>query len=188
MTGRERVATALERCETPVAFVAACDMPELEPATIAHLLEVAAQAPGADVERDVPFWTIPDSDRQLLCDIWRPAEGTASGLAYVYLHPSGWAVGDKAMFTRPFFNHLTAQGHTVVDVAYRLLPEVDLRGMVGDAKRAVAWGGARARARVRSSFMSTGAFELPRRPSNRPRGGPGARQNDASKVYGASVV
>lgn len=43
------VATALERCETDLAFVAACDMPELDPDTIAHLLEVAVQAPSADV-------------------------------------------------------------------------------------------------------------------------------------------
>ncbi|MFC2025583.1 alpha/beta hydrolase fold domain-containing protein [Chloroflexota bacterium] len=90
-------------------------------------------------ERDIPFWTIPDTDRQLLCDLWRPADGDVSGLAYIYLHGSSWAIGDKDMFTRQFFNHLTAQGHTVMDVAYRLIPEVDIYGMVGDAKRAVAW-------------------------------------------------
>ena len=32
-------------------------------------------------ERDVPFWTIPGTDRQLLCDIWRPADGQVSSLA-----------------------------------------------------------------------------------------------------------
>lgn len=36
------------------------------------------------------------------------------------------------------FRHLAAQGHEVVDVAYRLAPETDLLGMVGDAKRALA--------------------------------------------------
>ena len=96
-------------------------------------------APETIWERDIPFWTIPDSDRQLLCDIWRPAEGRSSGLAYIYLHGSAWAVGDKDMYTRPFFRHLAAQGHTVMDIAYRLIPETDLYGMVGDAKRAVAW-------------------------------------------------
>jgi acetyl esterase/lipase len=90
-------------------------------------------------ERDIPFWTIPDTDRQLLCDIWRPASGDVSGLAYIYLHGSAWAIGDKDMLTRPFFRHLVAQGHTVMDVAYRLIPEVDIYGMVGDAKRAIAW-------------------------------------------------
>jgi acetyl esterase/lipase len=90
-------------------------------------------------ERDIPFWTIPDSDRQLLCDIWRPSNGYVSGLAFVYLHGSGWGAGDKDFLTRPFFHHLVAQGHTVVDVAYRLVPEVDLYGMIADVKRAVAW-------------------------------------------------
>jgi len=90
-------------------------------------------------ERDIPFWTIPDTERQLLCDIWRPGHGKPSGLAYIYLHGSSWAIGDKDMFTRSFFHHLTSQGHTVMDLSYRLIPEVDIYGMVGDAKRAVAW-------------------------------------------------
>ena len=46
---------------------------------------------------------------------------------------------DKDFQTRPFFRHLVAQGHTVMDVAYRLCPEVDIYGMVGDVKRAIAW-------------------------------------------------
>jgi acetyl esterase/lipase len=96
-------------------------------------------SPEPSWERDIPFWTIPDTDRQLLCDLWRPADGNVSGLAFVYLHGSAWAIGDKDMLTRPFFRHLAAQGHTVMDVAYRLIPEVDIYGMVGDAKRAVAW-------------------------------------------------
>jgi acetyl esterase/lipase len=90
-------------------------------------------------ERDVPFWTVPGTDRELLCDIWRPAGGDVSGLAFVYFHGSGWWVGDKDVLTRPFFRHLIAQGHTVMDVSYRLCPEVDIYGMIGDIKRAVAW-------------------------------------------------
>lgn len=90
-------------------------------------------------ERDIPFWTIPGMDRQLLCDIWRPADGQISGLAYIFLHGSAWAIGDKDMYTRHFFRHLVAQGHTVMDIAYRFVPEVDIYGMVGDAKHAVAW-------------------------------------------------
>jgi acetyl esterase/lipase len=96
-------------------------------------------SPEPHLERNIPFWTIPDTDRQLLCDIWRPASVYVSGLAYIYMHGSAWAIGNKDMLTRPFFRHLVAQGHTVMDVAYRLIPEVDIYGMVGDAKRAVAW-------------------------------------------------
>ena len=90
-------------------------------------------------ERNVPFWTIPGSDRQLLCDLWVPAKGHASGLGFIYLHGSAWAILNKDVGTRPFFRHLASQGHMVMDVAYRLIPEVDIYGMVGDAKRAVAW-------------------------------------------------
>jgi len=90
-------------------------------------------------ERDLSFWTVPGTDRQLLCDLWRPADGKTTGLAYIYLHGSAWAVGDKDFGTRSFFSHLAAQGHTVMDVAYRLIPETDIYGMVGDAKHAVAW-------------------------------------------------
>jgi len=90
-------------------------------------------------ERDVPFWTIPGSDRQLLCDLWRPANDGVSGLVLIYLHGSSWYLSDKDFGTRPFFRHLVAQGHTVMDVAYRLMPEVDIYGMIGDVKRAIAW-------------------------------------------------
>jgi acetyl esterase/lipase len=90
-------------------------------------------------ERDIPFWTIPDTDQQLLCDLWRPRNGNVSGLAFIYLHGSAWTIGDKDFLTRPFFRHLVSQGHTVMDVAYRLIPEVDIYGMVGDVKRAIAW-------------------------------------------------
>ena len=91
-------------------------------------------------ERDIPFWTIPGTDRKLLCDVWQPPEGVArSGLAFVYLHGSAWWILDKDFGTRPLFRHLAAQGHVIMDVAYRLCPEVDIYGMVGDVKRAVAW-------------------------------------------------
>jgi acetyl esterase/lipase len=90
-------------------------------------------------ERDVPFWTIPGTDRQLLCDIWHPGSGDVSGLAFVYFHGGGWTAMDKDFGTRPFFRHLVAQGHTVMDVAYRLCPEVDIYGIIGDVKRAIAW-------------------------------------------------
>jgi acetyl esterase/lipase len=90
-------------------------------------------------ERDIPFWTVPGTDRQLLCDLWRPADSKGSSLAFIYFHGSGWAVFDKDLCTRPFFRHLVAQGHTVMDVAYRLCPEVDIYGMIGDVKRAIAW-------------------------------------------------
>jgi len=92
------------------------------------------------VRRDVPFWPLPDTGRTLLADIWEPAEGVRrSGLAFLYFHGSAWHFLDKDFGTRAFFRHLAGQGHVVMDVAYRLCPETDIFGMVGDVKRAVVW-------------------------------------------------
>lgn len=101
-------------------------------------------------ERDVAFWTIPGTDRTLLCDLWQPPPDVPrSGLALVYLHGSAWYLSDKDFGTRPLFRQLAAQGHVIMDVAYRLVPEVDVYGMIGDVKRAVAWmKGNAARCRV----------------------------------------
>ena len=96
-------------------------------------------SPESGWERDVPFGMVPGTDRQLLCDLWRPADGEVSGLAFIYIHGGAWYFMDKDMGTRPFFRHLAAQGHTVMDVSYRLCPEADIYGMVGDVKRAIAW-------------------------------------------------
>jgi acetyl esterase/lipase len=94
----------------------------------------------ARVETDIAFWSVPGCDRRLLCDIWQPPAGVArSGLALVYCHGSGWHWSDKDRGTRPMFRHLAGQGHVVMDVAYRLCPEADWRGMQDDVKRAVAW-------------------------------------------------
>jgi acetyl esterase/lipase len=96
--------------------------------------------PEPRLERDVPFATVPGTDRVLVCDVWRPPAGVSpSGLAVVYLHGSAYYILDKDVGTRRLFGHLAAQGHVVVDVAYRLFPETDVPGMVADAKRAAAW-------------------------------------------------
>jgi acetyl esterase/lipase len=97
-------------------------------------------APEARWRRDVLFWTLTDSDHHLLCDLWQPPRGVApSGLTVVYVHGGTWSLLDKDVGTRWIFRHLAAQGHVVMDVAYRLYPETDMSGMVGDVKRAVAW-------------------------------------------------
>ena len=91
-------------------------------------------------ERDLPFWRIPGTQRDLLCDLWQPPESvTPSGLGIVFFHGSGWHFLDKDFSTRPFFRHLAAQGHVIMDVAYRMCPETDFTGIIGDAKRAIAW-------------------------------------------------
>jgi acetyl esterase/lipase len=91
-------------------------------------------------ERDVSYWTVPGTERSLLCDLWFPLETVPpSRLAVIFVHGGTWGAGDKDTATRPFFRHLCAQGHFVMDVAYRLAHETSMEGMVGDVKRAVAW-------------------------------------------------
>lgn len=98
------------------------------------------KVPEPRLQQDITFWTLPDGKRELLCDIWQPpADVPASGLGIVYLHGAAWTVLDKDCATRPLFRQLAAQGHVVMDVAYRLFPETDIPGMVGDARRAVVW-------------------------------------------------
>ena len=92
------------------------------------------------MEQDITFATIASNNQNLLCDIWQPnTTVTPSGLAFIYLHGSAWALLDKDVGTRPFFSHLAAQGHVIMDVAYRLTAETDMMGMVNDVKRAIVW-------------------------------------------------
>ena len=96
--------------------------------------------PDPRIEQNISFATIPGTDRKLLCDIWQPQENVApSGLAFIYLHGGTWYLLDKDLGTRPFFSHLSAQGHVIMDVAYRLAPETDMMGMLNDVKRAITW-------------------------------------------------
>jgi acetyl esterase/lipase len=91
-------------------------------------------------QRDLPVAVVPGSGRILLGDLWSPPPGTEpSGLAFAYLHGSAWYVLDKDLGTRRLFRELAGEGHTVLDLAYRLFPETDIPGMVQDALRAVAW-------------------------------------------------
>lgn len=92
------------------------------------------------MEQNISFATVPETNRELLCDIWQPHSTIApSGLAFIYLHGAAWYMLDKDLGTRPFFSHLAAQGHVIMDVAYRLAPETDMMGMVNDVKRAIVW-------------------------------------------------
>ena len=96
--------------------------------------------PEARLQQNISFATIPGTDRKLLCDVWQPPGNiTPSGVAFIYLHGSAFYFLDKDFATRPFFKHLAAQGHVIMDVAYRLFPETDMMGMVNDVKRAIVW-------------------------------------------------
>ncbi len=101
-------------------------------------------APQPRWTRDVIYWKVKQADgktvRPLLCDIWQPPAGVApSGLGLIYCHGGAWRFLNKDIGTRPIFRYLAAQGHVIMDIAYRLWPETDLYGMIGDVKRAIVW-------------------------------------------------
>jgi acetyl esterase/lipase len=98
-------------------------------------------SPEPRVERDVAYGTVPGTERTLLADLWQPPAGVRpSGLAFIHLHGGGHASFDKGLPpNEPWFRHLAAQGHVVMDVAYRLVPETNVPGMQGDVKRAIVW-------------------------------------------------
>lgn len=78
--------------------------------------------------------------RPIYADLWLPGQGVArSGVGVVYLHGSAWYLGDKGQMTDGLFRPIVGAGHVLLDVAYRMCPETDLRGMVADAQAAVAW-------------------------------------------------
>jgi acetyl esterase/lipase len=115
--------------------------PEREAGMLAHRWAwVLPGSPEPRIERDVAFWTVPGTDRALLADVWRPPVGVPpSGLAFVHFHGGGHTSFDKGGPTESWFRHLAAQGHVVMDVAYRLIPETNVPGMQGDVKRAIVW-------------------------------------------------
>jgi acetyl esterase/lipase len=98
------------------------------------------RSPEPVLHNDIPYYTIEGSNRQLLCDVWEPPQHIRhSGLAFIYLHGSAWTHLDKDYGSRPFFRRIAAQGHVIMDVAYRLFPETDFLGMVHDTKHAIDW-------------------------------------------------
>jgi len=108
-----------------------------------HIGQVVKR-PAPRFTRNVAFASVPGVDgapsRDLLCDLWTPAVSVPrSGVGMIYLHGGAWQSFDKDVGTRPFFRHLTSLGHVVMDVSYRMVRETDMQGMLGDAKRAIAW-------------------------------------------------
>ena len=93
---------------------------------------------------NVAYWNVPGApggaNRCLLCDLWEPPPGMSrSGLGVIYLHAGGWQNFAKDTGTRPFFSYLCHQGHVVMDVDYRMVPETDMAGMLADVKHAIVW-------------------------------------------------
>jgi acetyl esterase/lipase len=113
----------------------------LEPLMLPVRFSLPAQTVGeVQFQQDIVLGQKPKNRNDLLADLWLPnPEATRSGLGLIYMHGSGWRVGDKDLGTRPFFKRLASQGHIVLDVAYSLWPEADLPTMVMELNQAISW-------------------------------------------------
>jgi acetyl esterase/lipase len=76
----------------------------------------------------------------LYCDLWLPpSEVKRTRLGIIFLHGGLWQALDKDFLSRPLFQRLVNQGHAVMDVAYSLAPEADMKKIMDDVKRSIVW-------------------------------------------------
>jgi len=95
---------------------------------------------GAIFQKNLVVGQSGKTGKPLLADLWQPPSETPySGLGLIYAHGSGWRVGDKDLGTRTFFRHLAGQGHVVLDLAYTLWPQADIKDMVTEINQAILW-------------------------------------------------
>ncbi|MFD2201461.1 alpha/beta hydrolase fold domain-containing protein [Shivajiella indica] len=116
-------------------------LPEQQKYFIPHRMILKLPSwPEPQLEQNIPYATIPGTDHNLLCDIVKPPPMIKpSGLAFIFLHGGAFYTMDKNFRTEELFRHLAAQGHVIMDVAFRLAFETDLMGMIHDVKRAIFW-------------------------------------------------
>lgn len=92
---------------------------------------------GVSVAHDVEYFRA--AGRVLTMDIYRGLSGEERRPALVYLHGSGWVMGDKCNQGLPLCNHLATLGWVCANANYRLSPGATWPDHLIDAKAAVAW-------------------------------------------------
>jgi len=95
-----------------------------------------APPPGVVAERDLAY--LDDGHKMHLLDIFYP-EGTDGLLPVIFdVHGGGWVYGDKEL-NEYFCMNLAMLGFAVTDMSYRLMPETDLKGQIGDVFACLRW-------------------------------------------------
>ena len=98
-------------------------------------LLLGAACPGQELVRDIPY-VEPAAARQVL-DVHKPAGATKAPVVF-WIHGGGWQQGDKAdVQAKPKF--FTDRGFVFVSANYRLLPDVEMEGIVRDVAKAAGW-------------------------------------------------
>ncbi len=102
--------------------------------TLLFLL-LASVAEAQSLQSDLPY-ADPADGRQVL-DIYAP-EGAKNLPVVFWIHGGGWQGGDKTdvqIKPRAFAEH----GFVFVSTNYRLLPQVEMDGVIGDVAKALGW-------------------------------------------------
>jgi len=94
-----------------------------------------SEALDVELEQDVIFGHA--GERDLTCDIYRPAAARTKHTAVIHLHGGGFRRGSKAgaRLARP----LASLGYTCVSASYRVLSEAFWPAQIHDVKTAIRW-------------------------------------------------
>ncbi|MEZ5399477.1 MAG: alpha/beta hydrolase [Bryobacteraceae bacterium] len=98
--------------------------------------------PGVEVKKDLVYARY--GSREMHLDLYLPASGT-SRPAVVYIHGGGWRNGSKNAFSRQAA-HMAGRGFVGASIEYRLSGEATWPAAMHDAKAAVRWMRANAKA------------------------------------------
>lgn len=127
------------RAASAVGTVAAqFDLDEVEPIPRGLLwVPLRRLRRGVAVARNVEFFRA--AGRVLNMDIYRCLSGGDRRPALIYLHGSGWVMGDKCNQGLPLCNHLAKLGWVCANTNYRLSPGATWPDHLVDAKAAIAF-------------------------------------------------
>lgn len=85
---------------------------------------------------DIPY--LNDGHKYHLLDIYKPQGANGVLPVIVDIHGGGWVYGDKEL-NKKYCLHLASRGFAVVNISYRLCPEVTYVGSLQDICAALNW-------------------------------------------------
>lgn len=91
---------------------------------------------GVEVLEGLPY--LSGSHPMHTLNLYRPLGAEGPLPVVVDIHGGGWMYGDREL-NRAYCMYLASQGWAVMGMSYRLLPEVDLRGLVQDVFASFHW-------------------------------------------------
>lgn len=92
-------------------------------------LATQADPDGIVETNDIPY--LDDGHKLHMLDIYRPEGATGKMPFIVDIHGGAWVYGDKEL-NRKYCLHLAKEGFAVVNLSFRLIPEVDFAGSMKD--------------------------------------------------------